>query len=126
MKTGAFLVAAILAFGAAPALAQVRIEAKPPTIEPQREVIPPGLDYEMTRRNDAYPPGPRVLHDPAFIEPFTADLESGQVGFSAWTAPNTPVGASVGGYREVTGWAALGLTITWGGPPPARVKRPAR
>jgi hypothetical protein len=60
--------------------------------------------------------GPSVSHDPAFLGP-TLRSETTELGFSGWTAPNTPVGSPQAGWRDVTGWAAFGLTFTWGGPP---------
>jgi hypothetical protein len=117
---------------AGPAAAQqVEIESRPPAPrERAPEIVPPGLHYEISRPDDAdfYPYGPKVRHDPAFIEPFVTETEgvetTGRAGLSGWTAPNTPVGPPVGGYRDVNGWLAIGFTISWGGPPPP--KRPAR
>ncbi|MBI2217914.1 MAG: hypothetical protein HYU51_11500 [Candidatus Rokubacteria bacterium] len=103
-----------------PALAQrVDIESRPPELP--IDVVPPALD-PVTRPSDAdfYPGGPRVQHDPAFIEPLAAETDGGDVGLSGWTAPQTPVGPAVLGQREVNGWLAIGLSITWGGPPAAR------
>lgn len=127
---------AILGLGvllAAPATAQqVEIQAAPPPTPPEARVVPPPLHYETTRPTDAdnYPEGTRVGHDPAFIEPMAGAYEtatgSGRAGLSGWTAPNTPVGAAIAGYREVSGWFALGFTVTWDGPPPAPAKRPVR
>jgi hypothetical protein len=118
---------------AAPALAQqtppgVQIETQPEAPPERAKIVPPGLHYETTRPPDAndYPVDIRVEHDPAFIEPFTVKTEgtssSGQYGLSGWTSPNTPVGPSVLGYREISGWFGLGFSIVWNGPPP---KRPA-
>jgi hypothetical protein len=122
----------VLVLSVAPAYAQVQIETRPPAAPPAAEIVPPGLRYEVTRPSDTnfYPQGPRVEHDPAFIEPFAVDYETptstGKVGLSGWTSPATPVGPALTGYPEVTGWLAVGLTITWGGPPPARRAAPAR
>jgi hypothetical protein len=114
---------------ALPATAQqVEIEARAPTERPAR-VVPPPLHYETTRPpdNDFYPHGTRVEHDPAFIEPLAGSYEtstgSGRFGLSGWTAPNPPVGAPVGGWRDVSGWFAIGFSVTWDGPP-ARKARP--
>ncbi|HEX9821295.1 MAG TPA: hypothetical protein VGD07_16965 [Methylomirabilota bacterium] len=114
---------------ALPAAAQqVEIEARPPTERPAR-VVPPPLHYETTRPpdNDFYPQGTRVEHDPAFIEPLAGSYEtpsgSGRFGLSGWTAPNPPVGSPVGGWRDVSGWFAIGFSVTWDGPP-ARKARP--
>jgi hypothetical protein len=65
--------------------------------------------------------GPSVSHDPVFVGP-TLRSETTELGFSVWTAPNTPVGGPQAGWRD-PGWAAVGLTFTWGGPshrPPSR------
>lgn len=129
----AIAAAGLGAIALAPASAQqVEIKAAPPPREETPPaIIPPGLHYETTRPSDAdhYPQGTRVEHDPAFIGPLSGErrstTERGRAGLSGWTAPNTPVGAAVTGHREVTGWFALGFTITWDGPsPPA--KRSAR
>lgn len=129
MKTlvgGAAIALALLAVS--PVWAQqVEIQAPAPTREPARpEVIAPGLHDQVTRPSDSdyYPRGTRVQHDPAFIAPFTAKWQtptsSGRVGLSGWTAPNPPVGSPVSGHSEVTGWFALGFSVTWDGPPPDR------
>jgi hypothetical protein len=126
MRPALAILIAVLA--ATPALGQMRIEQPAP--EGQLEIVAPPLRYETTRPSDAdfYVDPPRVPFDPAFIEPFTIKTETptstGRAGLSGWTAPNTPVGPAVGGAREVSGWFALGFTVEWGGPPPA--KRPAR
>jgi hypothetical protein len=115
-----------------PAHAQVQIETRPPAIPPAAEIVTPRLHYQVTRpsETDYYPQGPRVEHDPAFIEPFAVDYatptSTGTIGLSGWTSPAIPVGHTVAGYHEVTGWLAVGLSITWGGPPPARRAAPAR
>jgi hypothetical protein len=90
------------------------------------------LHYETTRPPDTdyYPQGTKVEHDPAFIEPLASSYEnaegSGRAGLSGWTAPNTPVGSPVGGWRDVSGWFALGFSVTWGGPPAAPKAAPPR
>ena len=123
---------ALLTLAASPVFAQqVDIKAAPPEGQEHRpEIVPPGLHYEITRPDDAdfYPDGPRVRHDPAFIEPFVAKVETpngtGEVGLSGWTAPAPPVGPSVI-RREVNGWLSFGLSFVWGGPPtpPKRAQR---
>jgi hypothetical protein len=105
---------------AMPALAQrVDIEARPPELP--IDVVPPAVD-PVTRPSDTdfYPGGPRVQHDPAFIEPLAAETDGGDMGLSGWTAPQAPVGPAVVGQRELNGWLAIGFSITWGGPPAAR------
>jgi hypothetical protein len=105
---------------------QVEIKAQPPARERMPEIIPPGLYNEVTkpRESDFYPDGPKVEHDPAFIEPFSATYQTptmtGRYGLSGWTAPNTPVGSTAAGTRQDSGWFAIGFSITWDGPPPAR------
>ncbi len=121
MLAAAMLAAPVSAQQAPPG---VQIETTPqPESERRAKVVAPGLHYETTRPPDAgnYPYDVRVEHDPAFIEPFTVKTEgtssSGQFGLSGWTSPNTPVGPSVIGYREVSGWFGLGFSMVWNGPP---------
>jgi hypothetical protein len=115
----------LLLLTAALAHGQIQIGTPPPTAEPRLRVIEPPLGHDVTRipEADAYSRFPSVPYDPAFIEPFTKDFETptstGRMGISGWTAPNVPVGASGTGYREINGWAGLGWSVTWGGPPPA-------
>jgi hypothetical protein len=125
-------VAALVVLVAGPVGAQqVEVEAKPSEVEREPRVVPPPLHYETTRPPDTdyYPQGTKVEHDPAFIEPLATSYEnaegSGRIGLSGWTAPNTPVGSPVGGWRDVSGWFAIGFSVTWGGPPAApRAVRP--
>ena len=131
MRTAiALILVAVGCFSTLPATAQqVEIEAKTPPVERPARVVPPPLHYETSRPPDAdsYPyGGPKVEHDPAFIEPLAGTYEtpngSGKVGLSGWTAPNPPVGSPVSGWRDVSGWFAIGLSVTWGGPPAAPAK----
>jgi hypothetical protein len=119
---GAVLVSLVL-FPAAVSAQGVGIETR----VPQRgiDIVPPSTD-PMTRPSDAefYRDAPRVQHDPAFVEPFVSEREGGRAGVSGWTAPQTPVGPSVIGQRDVPGWLAAGFTITWGGPPSRRAVVP--
>ena len=129
--TTALVMVALGLFAALPAAAQqpLDVEATRPLVERPARVVPPPLHYETSRPpdNDFYPQGTKVEHDPAFIEPLAGRYEtprgSGQAGLSGWTAPNTPVGSPVGGWRDVSGWFALGFSVTWDGPP-ARRPRP--
>jgi hypothetical protein len=104
---------------------QVEIEAKRPPTEREARVVPPPLHYETTRPPDTdyYPNGTKVEADPAFIEPLAGKYEtpngSGRVGLSGWTAPNQPLGGQIAGWHDVSGWFALGFSVTWGGPPAA-------
>jgi hypothetical protein len=118
------LVAGLGLLIAVPAAAQVKIEStRPPAERPQARVVPPPLHYETSRPpdHDFYPQGTKVEHDPAFIEPLSSKGEhangSGRMGLTGWPAPNQPVGSPVGGWRDVSGWFALGFSVTWGGPP---------
>jgi hypothetical protein len=129
MKQAWMVAAALAILAASPAMAQqVDIEQPAPDTRQNLEVVPPPLRYETTRPTDADfypgPDAPRVPFDPAFIEPFVVQTETptstGRAGLSGWTAPNTPVGPAIGGRHEVNGWFALGFTIEWGGPPPAK------
>jgi hypothetical protein len=124
----ALMLAGVGCFATLPAAAQqVKIETTPPAVERPARVVAPPLHYETSRPPDAdvYPyGGPKVEHDPAFIEPLAGPYEtpngSGQIGLSGWTAPNPPVGSPVSGWRDVSGWFAIGFSVTWGGPPPAK------
>lgn len=131
MKANALAIAfALPLLAASLAAAQdVKIEAKPPERE-RPEIVRPGLRYERSRPSDHdfYPEGPRVEHDPAFIEGLSSEYRtpgsSGRAGVSGWTSPNTPVGPPVAGRRDVNGWFGFGFSMTWDGPP-APARRPA-
>ena len=127
----ALAVAGMVVVGAATAEAQVKIETTRPQVPPkapEARIVPPPLHYEQTRPRDTdfYPYGTRVEHDPAFIEPLAGTYEtpngSGKIGVSGWTAPNPPIGSPVSGWRDVSGWFAIGFSVTWGGPPAAPAK----
>lgn len=109
---------------------QIRSTAPVPAERPARVVAPP-LHYETTRPPDAdyyVHGGTKVEHDPAFIEPLAARYEtasgSGQYGLSGWTSPNAPIGSEATLAREVSGWFALGFSITWDGPPAPKSRPP--
>jgi hypothetical protein len=107
------LVATVL--GAAPgvALAQgdVGVTATVPAPAPARS-------YGNLQPGDAdfYVSGPTVSPRPMFIGP-TARTGTTELGPSLWTAPQPPIGPAQSGWRDSSGWAAFGLTFTWGGPP---------
>jgi hypothetical protein len=113
---------------ALPAAAQVEIQSKSAPQERPARIVTPPLHYETSKPpdHDFYPSGPKVGHDPAFIEPLAIKYEtpssSGRVGLSGWTAPNQPVAGAVGGFRDVSGWFALGFSVTWDGPPPPKAR----
>ena len=122
-KSFVLAIAILAALGVTSAGAQdVKIKAPAPTGEPR--VIAPGLLYETRPSDENYYPGggPNVPYDPAFIRPFTKNVETpestGRIGLSGWTSPNTPVGSPGAGMRESNGWLGFGFTWTWGGPPP--------
>jgi hypothetical protein len=130
MKTLAAALALIFVIGAVPAAAQdVRIQAPTPGKDRPEKPGTGAQEYDRARPSDHdyFPEGPRVGHDPAFVEGMSTQHEgsntSGRVGVAGWTSPNTPVGPEVAGKREVTGWFGFGFAVTWGGPP--RPLRPA-
>ena len=69
-----------------------------------------------TTRPGEIPYDPRVQHRPVFIGP-TITSEAGEFGLSAWIAPDPPVDGPRSAGDQTNGWASLGLTFTWGGPP---------
>ena len=114
--------AGLALFGATAAWAQdVKIDAPTPAREPR--IITPGLLYETRPREESIYPGygPTVPHDPAFIRPFTTEVETptstGRLGIAGWTAPTPPVGPTGTGRNETTGTLNFGFSWTWGGPP---------
>src|SRR5215470_14562501 len=121
--------AGLAALGANVVWAQdVKISAPPQAREPR--IITPGLLYETRPKDESIYPGyaPSVPHDPAFIRPFTTEVETpsstGRLGLSGWTSPNPPVGPSGAGMRENSGSLNFGFSWTWGGPP-SRSRRAA-
>jgi len=129
-KTLALALGCLLVMASSAVAQGVKIEAKPPAREPKLEVIPPGGHYQQSKPSDHdyYPQGPKVEHDPAFIDGLSGEYEiagtTGRAGVSGWTSPHTPVGPEVTGRREHNGWFGVGFSMTWGGPP--RVARPAK
>jgi hypothetical protein len=122
------LMAVCIGLGAGTAVAQ-QVNITAPTPRPERGIdgiIGPELQYELTQPDDAryLPPGPRVHHDPAFIEPLSKATETGRMGLAGWTSPSAAMGAPASGNKEVTGYFAIGFAFEWGGPP--MTKRPVR
>jgi hypothetical protein len=111
MATGSVVGLLLVAGGTA--VAQPGISITPPPPE-RPETRPP--NYESGRPSGARDSveAPRVDHNPVFIGP-TLKSETSELGFSAWIAPNTSVGGLQPGGGEVNGWAAVGLTLKWGG-----------
>jgi len=119
-----------LVTGLAPGVAvaqQVDVTASPkPRERGVTGVIQHGLQYELTRPDDSNyaPPGPRVHHAPAFIEPLSVSTQTttttGRMGIAGWTSPSVSVSSPASGAREVTGYFALGFAVEWGGPPPSK------
>ena len=128
MKSVIALALAVLV--ATPVAAQqvdIQKPSPPPVrIEREPEVIPPGLANERRPiEADNYAKGGRVPHEPAFIRGLSTRTATGRAGIAGWTAPNTPVGGGVVGWSEVSGWFAIGFSVTWDGPPPPPAQRPA-
>ena len=122
------LTVAFIGLGAGGALAQ-QVNITAPAPRPERGIdgiVGPELQYEITQPDDAryLPPGPRVHHDPAFIEPLSKATETGRIGVAGWTSPSAAIGAQATGNKEVTGYFAIGFAFEWGGPP--LTKRPVR
>jgi len=123
------LMAVFIGLGAGTAVAQ-QVNITAPAPRPERAIdgiIGPELQYEITQPDDAryLPPGPRVHHDPAFIEPLSKATETGRIGVAGWTAPSAAMSSSpASGNKEVTGYFAIGFAFEWGGPP--MTKRPVR
>ena len=114
MKPVTTLIAVAVLLGVAgTATAQPGVGLTAPTPE-GLERRPPR--YERGDPNHAgYDAGGRgVYYAPVFVGP-TVRGETTEIGFSAWIAPNTPIGLQPGGGDA--GWAAFGLTFSWGGPP---------
>jgi hypothetical protein len=99
---------------------QVEIKAPPPPRGNDIDgIINPGLQYEITQPDDSryMPFGPRVHHDPAFVDPLSTPTETGRMGVAAWTSPTAAMGGAQSGARDITGYFSIGFAIEWGGPP---------
>lgn len=123
----AFALVVLVATPVAAQQVDIQKPAPPPVrIEREPEVIPPGLSNERRPiEADNYAKGGRVPHEPAFIRGLSTRTATGRAGIAGWTAPNTPVGGGVVGWNEVSGWFAIGFSVTWDGPPPPPAQRPA-
>ena len=100
--------------GNAAAQPDVGITAPAPTDRPSAR--PPS--EETTRPGYAGDDGTRrgVRYNPVFIGP-TMRSETTEFGTSAWIAPSAVTGGPQPGGGDRNGWAALGFTFSWGGPP---------
>src|SRR5262245_33516290 len=110
---------------AAPAIAQqssgggIEVESVAPAPTPPFSVIrPEAPGSEPTRSTDSYFPGvfgdPTVIHDPAFIEPFTKETETGRMGLAGWTSPVGAAWDDIPMGTRQPGWLSFGFAITWG------------
>jgi hypothetical protein len=113
------LTVALLLAGAGAAVAQgveVETTAPPP---PKFEIIRPEVPgSEITRPRDAdiYRGDPVINYDPAFIEPFAKETETGRMGLAGWTSPVGVVTTDGPAGMRSPGWLSFGFAITWGGP----------
>ena len=120
-KTLGVAVAMVLSLSAAAvAVAQsgVEVEATAPA-PPKFEIIRPEVPgSEITRPRDAdiYRGDPVINHDPAFIEPFTTETETGRMGLAGWGSPVGVVTTDAPAGMRQPGWLSFGFAITWGGP----------
>jgi len=120
-KTLGVAVAMVLSLSAAAvAVAQsgVEVEATAPA-PPKFEIIRPEVPgSEITRPRDAdiYRGDPVINHDPAFIEPFTTETETGRMGLAGWGSPVGVVTTDGPAGMRQPGWLSFGFAITWGGP----------
>jgi len=107
-------VIAWLLFHGVPVEAQPGIGVESTSPPEQLEQRPP----PQTRSNarDANAEGLRSGSTPVFLGP-TVRSETTELGFSGWIAPNPPVGGLRSAGSDPSGWASLGFTFTWGGPP---------
>ena len=121
-------VAAVIALslagvGVAGAQSGVEVETTAPA-PPKFEIIrpeAPGSEITRPRDADIYRGDPVINYDPAFIEPFAAETETGRMGLAGWTSPVGFVTADGPAGMRQPGWLSFGFAITWGGP----VRKPA-
>jgi hypothetical protein len=114
------VVAMVLSLAAAgAAVAQgVEVETTAPA-PPKFEIIRPEVrGSEITRPRDAdiYRGDPVINYDPAFIEPFTTETETGRMGLAGWGSPVGVVTTDGPAGMRQPGWLSFGFAITWGGP----------
>jgi hypothetical protein len=95
---------------------EVETTAAPP---PKFEIIrPEAPGSEITRPTDAniYRGDPVINYDPAFIEPFSKETETGRMGLAGWGSPVGVVTTDGPTGMRQPGWLSFGFAITWGGP----------
>lgn len=112
------MVLSLSAAAAAVAQSGVEIETTAPA-PPKFEIIRPEVPgSEITRPRDAdiYRGDPVINHDPAFIEPFTTETETGRMGLAGWGSPVGVVTTDGPAGMRQPGWLSFGFAITWGGP----------
>lgn len=137
LKVSAAAVGLALALAmSAPAMAQsgVEVETGVPKPPPKFEIIrpeAPGSEITRPRDADIYIGDPVINYDPAFIEPFTKETETGRMGLAGWGSPvGVPPTQDVPSGMRVPGWLSFGFAVTWGGPVrktgPAAVTAPSR
>jgi len=102
------LVAAPLMMLPLPVAAQSMDLKAPP---PPRERLAPAVPDR-----DLKPQRPALPDRPNFIAPLSKATKSGRAGVAGWSAPNPPVGSSVGGDHANPGWPGIGFAIEWGHP----------
>ena len=117
----------LAAVGTAGAQSGVEIETTAPA-RPKFEIIrpeAPGSEITRPRDADIYRGDPVINYDPAFIEPFTTETETGRMGLAGWTSPVGVVTTDGPAHMRQPGWLSFGWAITWGGPPRKPAATPA-
>ena len=117
------LALSLAAVGAAGAQSGVEVETTAPA-PPKFEIIrpeAPGSEITRPRDADIYRVDPVINYDPAFIEPFTTETETGRMGLAGWGSPVGVVTTDGPANMRQPGWLSFGWAITWGGP----VRKPA-
>lgn len=97
----------------------VEVETTAPGPTPKFEIIrPEAPGSEITRPLDAniYRGDPVINYDPAFIEPFTKETETGRMGLAGWGSPVGVVTTDGPAGMRSPGWLSFGFAISWGGP----------
>lgn len=117
LGVGVAMVFSLAVAGAAVAQG-VEVETTAPA-PPKFEIIRPEVPgSEITRPRDAdiYRGDPVINYDPAFIEPFTTETETGRMGLAGWGSPVGVVTVDGPAGMRQPGWLSFGFAITWGGP----------